>query len=177
MGPSSPSSKSRRSPQFSVHIYCGQTAGWMKIPLGTEVDLSPGYIVLDGDPAPPRERGTAAPHFSANVYCGHGRPSQLLRSCCSVCLCVCEQVGCRTITSTILYRFSPYFARGSESEMWSLRRLMFVRQTGSSFPIIKVCGFRFRHFSSSDDHIFQPISIKSHIQIKFSNADFLFNGE
>jgi len=25
--------------QFSVHIYCGQTAGWMKTPLGTEVDL------------------------------------------------------------------------------------------------------------------------------------------
>jgi len=25
-----------------------QTAGWIKIPLGTEVDLSPGDIVLDG---------------------------------------------------------------------------------------------------------------------------------
>jgi len=36
--------------------------GWMdelKMPLITEVDLSPGLIVLDGDPAP-RERGTAA---------------------------------------------------------------------------------------------------------------------
>jgi len=33
------------------------------MPLGTEVDLSPGHIVLDGDPAPPRERGTAAPSF------------------------------------------------------------------------------------------------------------------
>ena len=30
--------------------------------LGMEVDLGPGHIVLDGDPAPPpRERGTAAP--------------------------------------------------------------------------------------------------------------------
>ena len=48
--------------QFSVHVYCGQTAtgGWMKTPLGTEVDLGPGHIVLDGVPAP-RERGTAAP--------------------------------------------------------------------------------------------------------------------
>jgi len=27
---------------------CGQTAGWMKTPLGTEVDLGPGHIVLDG---------------------------------------------------------------------------------------------------------------------------------
>jgi len=36
------------------------------------------------------------------------------------------------ITSTILYGFAPNFACGSE--MWSLRRLLFVRQTGSSLP-------------------------------------------
>ena len=54
-------SKWGRSPQFSTHVYCGQTAGWMKMPLGTEVDLSPGHVVLDGDPALPRERGTSAP--------------------------------------------------------------------------------------------------------------------
>jgi len=53
-------------------VYCGQTAGWIKMPLGREVGLSPGDIVLDGDPAPPcpGKRGTAAPHFSADVYCG-----------------------------------------------------------------------------------------------------------
>ena len=33
-------------------VYCGQTAGWIKMPLGTEVNLSPGHTVLDGDPAP-----------------------------------------------------------------------------------------------------------------------------
>jgi len=57
----------------------------MKAPLGTEVDLAPGpgHFLLDGFPAI-RERGTAAPPrlFSAHVYCGHGRPSQLLLSCC-----------------------------------------------------------------------------------------------
>ena len=60
-------------------------AGWMKTTLGrpTEVDLGPGHIVLDGDPAPPRDRGTAAPLFSALVYYGHGRPSQLLLSSCN----------------------------------------------------------------------------------------------
>ena len=42
-------------------VYCGQTVGWIKIPLGTEVRHSQGFIVLDGDPAPPTERGTAAP--------------------------------------------------------------------------------------------------------------------
>jgi len=37
-----------------------KTAGWMKTPLGTEVDLGPGHIVLDAVPAL-RETGTAAP--------------------------------------------------------------------------------------------------------------------
>ena len=53
-GPNSPQTKRAQPPiQFSAHVYCGQTAEWMKIPLGTEVDLDPGHIVLDGDPAPP----------------------------------------------------------------------------------------------------------------------------
>jgi len=43
--------------QFSVHVYCSQTAGWVKTPLGTEVDLGPGHIVLQGGPAL-HKRGT-----------------------------------------------------------------------------------------------------------------------
>jgi len=38
------------------------------MPLGTEVGLGPGNIVLDGDPAPPK-RGTAPPQFLAIVRC------------------------------------------------------------------------------------------------------------
>jgi len=34
------------------------------MPLGKEIGLGPGDIVLDGDPAPFTERGTAAPDFS-----------------------------------------------------------------------------------------------------------------
>jgi len=35
-------------------------AGWIKLPFGTEVDLGPGYIVLDGgDPATHPKRNTA----------------------------------------------------------------------------------------------------------------------
>jgi len=30
-----------------------QTAGWIKMPLGTEVNLGPGDVVLDGVAAPP----------------------------------------------------------------------------------------------------------------------------
>jgi len=55
------------------------------------------------------------------------------------------------------YRFSRNFACGSE--IWSLRPL------------------RFRQFSGSGEHIFRQISTKSYVQIKFSNADFVFNGE
>jgi len=32
-------------------------AGWIKMPLGTEVDLGPGHIVLDGAQLPPRKGG------------------------------------------------------------------------------------------------------------------------
>jgi len=61
-GPSSPPPNRGQSPQFSAHFHCGQTAGWIKSPPGTEVDLGPGHTVLDGVPDP-RERGTAAPSF------------------------------------------------------------------------------------------------------------------
>ena len=51
------------SPQFLARVRCGQMAGWIKMPLGVEVGLGPGHIVLDGDPAPqPPKRGTA-PNF------------------------------------------------------------------------------------------------------------------
>jgi len=46
--------------QFSVHVRCGPTAGWIKMPLRTEVGLSPGDIVLDGDPAPPPKKKKVA---------------------------------------------------------------------------------------------------------------------
>jgi len=62
MGTQLPSIKKGTAPTQSVvaHVYCGQTAGWMKTPLSTEVDLGPGHIVLDGDPAP-RERAQQPP--------------------------------------------------------------------------------------------------------------------
>ena len=56
--PAPPAQKAGRAPQFSAHVYYGQTAGWIKMPLGMEVGLGPGHIVLDGDPATPK-RGTA----------------------------------------------------------------------------------------------------------------------
>jgi len=50
-------------PQFSAHVYCGQTAGWIKMSLGTEVGLSLGDIVLNGHPAAPPLKGPQPPIF------------------------------------------------------------------------------------------------------------------
>jgi len=49
------------SPHFLAHVDCGQTAGWIRIPLGTELGLSTGDIALDGDPAPAHRKGYSSP--------------------------------------------------------------------------------------------------------------------
>ena len=56
-GDPAPLSKKRgtAAPNFRP-MYCDETAGWIKMPLGTEVGLGPGHIVFDGDPAPPKGR-------------------------------------------------------------------------------------------------------------------------
>ena len=51
MGTQLPPLLKGHSPQFTAHVCYGQTAGWIKMPLGTEVGLGPGDFVLDGDPA------------------------------------------------------------------------------------------------------------------------------
>jgi len=50
-------------------VYCDQTVGWIRMPLGVEVGLVPRHIVLDGDlaPSPPKRRRN--PQFSAPVCC------------------------------------------------------------------------------------------------------------
>ena len=48
-------------PQFLANVCCDQTARWIKMPFGTEVDLGQGDTVLDGDSAPPK--GTQPPNF------------------------------------------------------------------------------------------------------------------
>jgi len=60
----------RGTPLLSAHICCAQTAGWIRMPLGTAVVLGLSDIVLDGDSAPPTERVQQPPYFPAHVYCG-----------------------------------------------------------------------------------------------------------
>ena len=51
-------------PQFSAYVRCGQTAGWIKMPLGMQVGLGSGYFVLDGDPTLFLQRkGYSSPSF------------------------------------------------------------------------------------------------------------------
>ena len=86
----SPQKGAELPPQFSAHVYCGQTAGWIKMALGMEVGIAPSHIVLDGDPAPLTEKGGRAPpifgplllwpngwmHQDVTWYGGRPRPTR-----------------------------------------------------------------------------------------------------
>jgi len=76
-----------------------------------------------------------------------------------LCVCVCPPIGCRTITSAILYQFSPNFA--CRSEMWLFRTLMFLGQTGSRLPILEMCKIQFWQFRDCGGHIFSRIITKT----------------
>jgi len=67
--PDPPPQERGQSPQFSAHVYYGQTAGRIKMPLGMEVDLGPGHIVLDGYSDPPPPKGQS-PQFPVHICCG-----------------------------------------------------------------------------------------------------------
>jgi len=74
-----PPEKGHTTPtQFLVHVYCGQMAGWMKTPLGTEVDLGPGTLYWTGSqlstkgaqqPLPRRLFGPCLLWHVAHVHC------------------------------------------------------------------------------------------------------------
>jgi len=68
--PSSPKGAQPQPPIFGPCLLfcCGPTAGWIKMPPGTEVELGPGHIVIDGDSAPPPRKGHSGTLFSAIVY-------------------------------------------------------------------------------------------------------------
>jgi len=68
-GPSSPQLKrSTAPPPLLAHVYCSQTAGWIKMPLGTKVGLRAGQHCVRCGPALPPQ-GTQPPNFRP-VCCG-----------------------------------------------------------------------------------------------------------
>ena len=83
-GSSFPPSKNKghSSPQFSAHVFCGQTAGWTKMKHGMDLGLGPDHIVLDGDDRSPLSQRGTAPNFGPCLLWPNGRPSHLLLSTC-----------------------------------------------------------------------------------------------
>jgi len=64
-GPSSPPQRGTAH-KLSVHICCGQIAGWIKMPHGRQVGLGRRDNVLDGDPLQlpsPKRRWSPLPNF------------------------------------------------------------------------------------------------------------------
>jgi len=53
-------------------VYGDQTVRWIKVPLGTEVGLGPGHIMLDhGDPVPPPRPWKGAEYPLTFTIYGH----------------------------------------------------------------------------------------------------------
>jgi len=62
-GDPAPPQKGGRDPQFSAHVYGGQMAGCIKMPLCMELGLSAGNFVFDEDPALLLKREQSPPYF------------------------------------------------------------------------------------------------------------------
>ena len=60
--------KGAQPPIFAPYLLW-PNAGWIKVPLGTELGLGPGDFVLDGDPAPLPKKGHN-PQFLDHVCYG-----------------------------------------------------------------------------------------------------------
>ena len=106
-------------PQFLAHFYCGQTAACIKMPLGKEVGLVPGHIVLDGDPVGTQSSIAAPPHFRPMPRT-NGRPSQQLLSSC-----YCDQTaGCIKMSLGMEVGLSPgdFVLDGDASSTFPKRR-------------------------------------------------------
>jgi len=65
---------------LSVTVHCGQRVGWIKMPLGTEVGLGTGDILLDGNSAPSPRKGARPPTFRPMFIVAIRSPSQQLLS-------------------------------------------------------------------------------------------------
>jgi len=61
-------------------VYCGQTVGWMKMPLGTEIGLGPRDIVRWGSSSPHKNGRSSPPLFGPCLLWPDGHPSLKLLS-------------------------------------------------------------------------------------------------
>jgi len=154
MGTQLPKRGTAAPSHFSAHVYCGQTAGWIEMPLGMEVGLAPLDIVLDGDPVLTYpERGAAAPStfrpmsIVAKRHDGsgclrwtqlppesNGRASHLLpSSCCTAHRKVSSYVTMRRYVSPApKIAPSPFGDRVPPCHTWCLRPNRVIAPNGIS---------------------------------------------
>jgi len=71
------------APQFSALVYCGQTAGWINMPLGREVGLGHGHSARWGPSSPPTT-GVQLSIIGACLLWPNSRLPQLLLITCIV---------------------------------------------------------------------------------------------
>jgi len=74
-------------------------------------------------------------------------------------LSVCLSVSLVFVNRSVVKRLSPQFFTDFHEILHVAQKCVistpvFVRQTGSSLPILEMCGFRFGQFSGCGDHIF-----------------------
>jgi len=78
MGTSSPTQGTH--PQFSAHVGRGQTVGWSRMPLGTEVGLGPGDIIFRWGSSSPKTGTTAMDQAATWRHCFRRGPRSPKRS-------------------------------------------------------------------------------------------------
>jgi len=84
------------SPPVSAHVYCGQMAGWIKVPLGLKVGLGPCHSVLDGHPASPRKgHSSPLPLFGPCLLWPQSPMSATVLSSCSSVAALAASGFCR----------------------------------------------------------------------------------
>jgi len=68
-----PKKKGTQLPQFSAHVCCGQTAGWIKMPIGTKAGLGQTAMCYTWTQLPPK--GALPPIFGRCLLWPNGRQS------------------------------------------------------------------------------------------------------
>jgi len=70
LGPAHPPKRGTVPPLFGPCLFTAKRLDGSRCHFTRmEICFGPGYIVLDGDPAPPK-KGHSIPHFSVHVNCG-----------------------------------------------------------------------------------------------------------
>jgi len=96
--PAPPHLKRGTAAHFSAHVYCSQTAGWIKgITWYESRPRHRPHCVTRGSGSP---KGTQPPIFGACLLSPSGRPSQLLLNTCGI-VCRRDEFPFRRFSNTI----------------------------------------------------------------------------